>query len=477
MRRVLIGLLAALSIIGYAQAAGGPSYQPATQPLGSIPDVVLIYQGAGCPTNAAPCSTLTSPSLRFGQPLSVTCSTIALPWQYQQCIDTSLNPPVLKEYIGSTWWPIFTLNSSTGVIFSGTLSGNTLVNPTITGGTISGSAISGGTIAGAAITTSTFSGGTITENGVAQVFPASGNIVGTSDTQTLTNKTIVENGATQNFPASGVIVGTTDSQVITNKTINCANNTCLNFTTLAPVGTAINVAGSLATAGTTVTMTADNIIVGTSLTGAGFVLPSYSQLFNGGVTGAGGMDTGALPSSGFVCLYAIYNPGNSSASILGTLCTTSSGTIYSGTHLPSGYTASALIAPWLVASSALDVGYVLGRTFYQGSVNVITLTASQSLTEATISSFIPPNAKTYGGFINLECGTTPGANTTQGFIAGDANGAGEAFAQFLCASTTGATQVFPYSNVPVPVSQQTYVGATLYGTSPEMVLKLTNYSW
>jgi hypothetical protein len=113
MRRIILGFLVglALSVIGHAAQA---QYASASQPLGNTPDVVLLNQGSGCSANTAPCATVTSPSVRFGQPVQLTCSTIATPFQYQECIDTSLSPPELKQYIGSTWWPIWTLSPSSG---------------------------------------------------------------------------------------------------------------------------------------------------------------------------------------------------------------------------------------------------------------------------------------------------------------------------------------------------------------------------
>lgn len=140
MRRALIGLLAvvAAAIIGHgAQAAAGPSYPAASQPLGNTADVVLLYQGAGCPSNAAPCATVTSPSVRFGQPIQLTCSTVVSPFQYQHCIDTSLSPPQEKEYIGTTWWPLWILNGSTGPSLA-------LTNFSITNLTVAGTLSVGG---------------------------------------------------------------------------------------------------------------------------------------------------------------------------------------------------------------------------------------------------------------------------------------------------------------------------------------------
>lgn len=134
MRRTLLPLFLLLAWCGVANAASTVSGLPqATQPLGTTPDAVLLDQGTGCPTNVSPCTTKQSPSVRVGQPVQATCSSIASPFTYQQCIDTSVSPPVLKEYIGSTWRPLLTLNTggpglNLTATVSGTVTSTQLVN-------------------------------------------------------------------------------------------------------------------------------------------------------------------------------------------------------------------------------------------------------------------------------------------------------------------------------------------------------------
>jgi hypothetical protein len=118
MRRfsILFGImLAALIAAGTAQASSTFSGLPAaTQPLGTVPDYVPMDQGTGCP-NGSPCATVQSPSLRFGQPVQQVCSSIATPFPYQQCIDTSVTPRALRVFLGSTWVTIATLDSADGL--------------------------------------------------------------------------------------------------------------------------------------------------------------------------------------------------------------------------------------------------------------------------------------------------------------------------------------------------------------------------
>jgi len=93
------------------------------------------------------------------------------------------------------------------------------------------------------------------------------------------------------------------------------------------VGLARNLVMSVAAASTSATLTADEITVETALGGVHYCLPIFSKTINlAGPNGAGAMDAGTAPISGFVALYAIYNPQASvfTGSISGTTLTVSS---------------------------------------------------------------------------------------------------------------------------------------------------------
>lgn len=74
-------------------------------------------------------------------------------------------------------------------------------------------------------------------------------------------------------------------------------------------------------ASATVTFSGDQIVVGTSLSGLQYVLGSFSKTINLATTGAGDMDTGSAPASGYVALYAIYNPTSGASALLATNAT------------------------------------------------------------------------------------------------------------------------------------------------------------
>lgn len=276
---------------------------------------------------------------------------------------------------------------------------------------------------------------------------------------------------------------------LTNGTLADANQVMANFNTirncvngLAPigvptVGATSNVKGSVASASASVTITADSVTVGTALNGTSYTLTSYSQLFNGATTGAGGMDTGTLPSSTFVALYAIYNPTSSTTSILGTTCATSCPTIYAGGNMPAGYTASALLTTVPTNATPQIPGgtYVRGKTvWYSGTTVLSTSTAHGSVTTLGISAAVPPNAVTIYGYVQSNCGTTPGASQVSVSLYVDTNGSSQTSGAANCASVAGAFFQMPYS-IGIPTAQTLYYENVVAGTSPTSIIVVSAY--
>lgn len=162
------------------------------------------------------------------------------------------------------------------------------------------------------------------------------------------------------------------------------------------VGSVRNLVMSVTAASATATLTADEIVVETALGGLRYCLPSFSQTINLATTGAGGMDTGTAPSSGFVALYAIYNPTTATAALLATNAATLQGNVYGGANLPSGYTASALLTVVATSSSQFVAGtYVQDRNIWVAPIGVASSTSNiGSLVSVSIAAAVPPNAKT-----------------------------------------------------------------------------------
>lgn len=162
------------------------------------------------------------------------------------------------------------------------------------------------------------------------------------------------------------------------------------------VGATRNAAMSIATASTTATFTADEVIVGAALGGAQYRIGSFSKTINLATTGAGGMDTGTVPTSGFVSIYAIYNPTTGASALLAVNSTSGvSPEVYGGTNMPSGYSASALVSIWQITSSQFSIGVQKDRHVATPSNQVFSATSSipTTPTALSLSSYIPPNAK------------------------------------------------------------------------------------
>lgn len=224
-----------------------------------------------------------------------------------------------------------------------------------------------------------------------------------SNTNTNTACTLTVNGlaATAMNTSGGQLpaVGSLQAGTIVEAIYDGTNFKVSNLvqSSIAVGGTTRKLAATLAAAGNSVTFTADEVVVETSLMGVPYKLSTYNQTLNISTTGAGGMDTGTAPASSFVSIYAIYNPTTRASGILATNVATSSGTIYSGANMPAGYTASCLLGFWPTnATPALVAGYWRERTFsYSNYVNVLGSGTATVGTSVSLSSAVPPTAVSY----------------------------------------------------------------------------------
>ncbi|MDR5813306.1 hypothetical protein QCE62_06835 [Caballeronia sp. LZ033] len=178
----------------------------------------------------------------------------------------------------------------------------------------------------------------------------------------------------------------------------------------APViGSARNASMLVSAASATATFTADQIVVGAALNGQTYVLPSFSKSINLGSVGAGGMDTGSAPTSGYVALYAICNPVTGATALLATDATSSvAPSVYGGANMPSGYTASALVSVWPTnASKQFGIGLQKDRSIAFPPVSVLnTSTQAASPTALSIAGAVPPNATSVTGNMLVQSSAT-----------------------------------------------------------------------
>lgn len=220
------------------------------------------------------------------------------------------------------------------------------------------------------------------------------------------------------------------------------------------VGTVRNLKMSVSAASASATMTADEIVVESALGGLRYCLANFNKTVNLATTGAGGMDTGTAPVSGYVALYAIYNPTTSTAALLATNATSAAAPhIYGGANMPSGYTASALVSVWPTNGSSQFVqgGQRDRRISMVAAGGFTTATTQASFTSIAVAG-IPMNAvRVLGNIQSL----TNAANVSQTFIvASDANGAG--------AKANVSTTVLANNGTSMPVDLEVYTPQTLW---------------
>ncbi|MEN7527035.1 hypothetical protein [Cupriavidus sp. DL-D2] len=168
------------------------------------------------------------------------------------------------------------------------------------------------------------------------------------------------------------------------------------------VGSTRNLAMNVSSAGSSATLTADEIVVETALGGIRYCLANFNKTINIATTGAGGMDTGTAPVNGWVAVYAIYNPATTDRALLGVNATSVvAPEIYGGANMPAGYSASALVSVRRTnGSGQFAIGYQLDRTVETSVVSVLAGGAATTYTTVSLASAVPPNARyanfTYG---------------------------------------------------------------------------------
>lgn len=236
------------------------------------------------------------------------------------------------------------------------------------------------------------------------------------------------------------------------------------------IGASRNVKMSIGAASGSATLTADQIYVGTSLSGQSYRLANFNKTINLATVGAGGMDVGTAPINSFVSLYAIYNPSTNTSALLACAQSTSSGSIYSGANLPVGYTASALISSWATSASGIfKTGYQRDRTVYFQVVRVATTTvATGSLVGVSLTSAVPLSAISFGGNIGVVNGSTAAMGI---IVAGDTLGTG---AQNV--NCTSAQVTAPFI-CPIIVPQAACWSTTSGGGTPTFSMDVSSYTF
>lgn len=237
-------------------------------------------------------------------------------------------------------------------------------------------------------------------------------------------------------------------------------------------GDARNLRMAITTASATATLTADEVIVATSQGGQQYRVSGVSATINVGTTGAGGMDTGTVPTPGFVGIYLIYNPTTQATALLAVNATSAAATnVYSGANMPAGYTASALVSVWRTYSGVLAVGDQMGRDIATADLQFFSSTTQvPTLTALDISGFIPKNAKKMEGY-GIINGTTVASNNSFSVssrsVSIGSHGAG--------ANNSGL--LISFSNLIIAETQRIYYSITSSSTISGSSIYTTGYSF
>ncbi|MGG2044129.1 hypothetical protein [Burkholderia gladioli] len=229
-----------------------------------------------------------------------------------------------------------------------------------------------------------------------------------------------------------------------------ASSQAVQLGQVAVLGGMRGLAASLTGAGLSVTFTAAAVVAKTAAVGAAAILPNFNQTLNVGAVGAGGMDTGAPPASGYLGIYAIYNPTSGAQSILATNATAAAvPEQYAGGSMPAGFTYSQLIGVWPTnGSGQLVPGAQRDRHFNFTPLSALTATSNiPTPTALNISTIVPKNASAVGGVANVTSGD---ANPTDLYVYSIANAS---MPNLIFGAAAAITVTMPYAEIPIITPQ------------------------
>lgn len=241
----------------------------------------------------------------------------------------------------------------------------------------------------------------------------------------------------------------------------------------SPMIGSLNTSADIATAVATGTFTSSQVIVSNSATGRTYRIAGFSQAVNMATTGAGGMDTGLAPISGYVAIYAIYNPTTATQGILAVDTTSATAPyIYGGASLPAGYTASALLSVWPTdASRNFIVGSQTKNTLKFAILYGVVLNGSNtqhaSPIALSVSSALPKNAIFCDGTVSIA--STVSSALAMGLYT-------NAHTSPALTTFTGSAYTYGFSNLMVTTAQQILYTATAGSGTMTASIALTGYT-
>ncbi|WP_260687680.1 hypothetical protein [Pseudomonas sp. AO-1] len=233
------------------------------------------------------------------------------------------------------------------------------------------------------------------------------------------------------------------------------------------IGSVRNLRGSVAAASATMQFLADEVVLKASLGGLTYVIANFNKTINLASVGAGGMDVGVAPVSGWVAIYIAYNPAlpmsGNNPMLLGKDATSAlQPEAYSGLNMPAGYAASALIAVLPTNSSRLIPPVrVMDRDtyYYNGAYSGAIASVSSGFTSVSIPAAVPINARLFTPNISISSG---GAGNLSAAIAPTSLGVGSpgySAAAGYAASAGSGVLIAQLSPIPIATPQTTFLTA------------------
>jgi len=242
----------------------------------------------------------------------------------------------------------------------------------------------------------------------------------------------------------------------------------------------LNAKMSIPTASASGTLTADEAVIKPALGGFSYRLGSLSKAINLATTGAGGMDTGTAPVSGFVALYVIYNPVTQASALLAVNATSAkAGEVYGGANMPSGYTASALAAVLPTnGSGQFKPVFLQDRDVFPEALTVLSTTTSQgSFVSLNIAAAVPKNAKTVDANLVIS-GSATGVRVECGLAASGAPSNLASQVVNAAYTSSGIGEKFSITGVPLITEQVVYYfAAPSSGSLTGFIINSYGYSF
>ncbi|MCA8328846.1 hypothetical protein [Burkholderia cepacia] len=244
--------------------------------------------------------------------------------------------------------------------------------------------------------------------------------------------------------------------------------------TAAVVGSMRNAAMGVPVASASATFTADEIVVETALGGVAYKLANFNEAINLATTG---MDTGSAPVSGYVGLYAGYNPSTGARKLFASNATsTVLGSVYGGSNPPAGIAATALVSVWPTNGNGQFVpGLQLDREVGIGNNTVLsTSTAQASLTSFSAAAALPPNARFCRGDYTISS-SSAGAGTN-GVVCGSSIEVGRVAIGTTSPTASGSLTI-PFPKIPIVTPQTLYYRAGVSAGTLNFVVNVCAYSF